>query len=511
MSQPTLETVFKDLQDHAVVLASTELAKWTIPSVMIPLSTVKDGKRVILERDYQSKGAVLVNSLASKMVQSLIPDHTPFFNIVPTDEVAGLVRTALSLDDSQFNSQMIQYATKASELAITGSSYSSYTILAQLLIITGNALLYRDPVTKDTSVYSVRQFSVNRDGAGNVRRVVLHERIQAQDIPDELRNTHFSHKKPYDCEDLYTSIEFKKGEREYWEITQEIGTHPVGEPSTYPKNLCPYIVCTTRLNTGEHYGRGIVEDYAPEFARLSELSTALQDYEIESMRLLNLVPSRAGIDITELNTAQTGDYIQAEVDAIVAHEGGTSQKIQVIQAEIQSIFQELSRAFMYSGNFRNAERVTAEEIRATIQETNIGHLAVFSHVSETFLKPLAFLLLHEIEPVLTTVLGAGGGSVSLQVGAKVVNKSVITDRLLQASLVVQQVLPVLTQVTDRFNPDAVIEGIFQGFNLDITQYVYTPEQLQQIQQRQDALAQEQAQQLQGQQDPALVAQMTGSI
>lgn len=509
MQQEKLESLYKRYEDSNVVLASEQLARWTIPSVMLKYNTVQDGKRVLMERDYQSKGARLVNSLASKIVQSLIPDNTPFFSIKLDDALQGEVQSGLNISSDQYESQLIQWAADASARAITGTSYSKYSHLAKLLVITGNALLYRDPSNYDTSVYSLRQYVVNRDGYGNVTCIIIKERVQVQDLPESLRASQFKDKPEWENLTLYTQVRLNK-QKNVWEVTQEVQGITLDDVSTYPKNLCPYIVCTANLNTGEHYGRGIVEDYAPDFARLSELSTALQMYEIESLRLLNFVASQTGLDIQQLDDAAVGEYLQAEKDGIFAHEGGTSQKMQVIQAEIQSIFQELSQAFMYTGNFRQAERVTAEEIRAVIQETNVGHLSVFSHISETFLKPLAHLLLFEVEPKLNLILLNNQAQLQLQVGASVVNKSVQVDRLLQATLSIQQILPVLAQVSPRFNQDAVIDKIMQGFSIDVSEITYTPEQLKQ-RQEQAALEAQQQQAQSGMSDPNLVAQMTGAL
>ncbi|MEO9300019.1 portal protein, partial [Devosia alba] len=147
---------------------------------------------------------------------------------------------------------------------------------------------------------------------------------------------------------------------------------------------------------------GLVEDYAGEFARLSELSKALTLYEVEAMRFVNMSNSASGVDIDAFNEAAVGDIIQTNAPAgttgpgIWAYEGGVYQKIQVMQAEIASIEQRLARAFMYGGNTRDAERVTAYEIRQNAQEAQEALGDAYSQLSSVWLTKLAYLYCLEL-------------------------------------------------------------------------------------------------------------------
>lgn len=67
----------------------------------------------------------------------------------------------------------------------------------------------------------------------------------------------------------------------------------------------------------------------------------------------------AGIDVDSFHEAENGDWIQADPQAVVAHEGGQANKIQQLSESINTIFTRLSTAFMWGGNTRDAERVTA--------------------------------------------------------------------------------------------------------------------------------------------------------
>ncbi|WP_236502177.1 portal protein, partial [Escherichia coli] len=80
----------------------------------------------------------------------------------------------------------------------------------------------------------------------------------------------------------------------------------IGESSTYPELELPYNVLVWNLVSGEHYGRGLVEDYAGDFARLSVLSEALTNYEVESARLIPLIDASSGLVLDKFSTSGTG-------------------------------------------------------------------------------------------------------------------------------------------------------------------------------------------------------------
>lgn len=510
----SLEGQFGKMQDPSVLTSSEQLAKWTLPGVFTKDLTYNGGNRTALHRDYQSYGAILVNNAAAKVTQALFPENLSFFKI--QDTTFNLTTLAQQIGENTATSVFSNLETAACARVFLNAGYAAKNYAVKLLMITGNALEYRDPVSKRTHVYTVRDYAVKRDGSGAVMKIILRERIAMADLPDDFLTMYdWGHKDPYCDVDLYTGI-FRKVSGDgnvMYEVRQEVDSKPVGEKAVYPENLCPYIPLTWNLVHGEHYGRGLVEDYAGSLARLSELSRALTIYEVEMMRLLHFVNPQAGVDIDTVQEAECGEYIQANSDGIIAHEGGDSRKAEVVKAEIQQLFGDLARAFMYSGNTRDAERVTATEIRANINEAQATLGDAYANLAEIWHQRLAYLLLVEEEPDILPVLQANEVRLDIMVGTAALNRSSQVDKLLEASLQVQQILPVLTQASQRFNADLVIDAIFAGYGIDRASMSYTKEELAQLaQQQQDAQAQQvqQASQLQAAaNNPELAAQQLG--
>lgn len=513
-----LEELFVRMKDTSTLDAAEQYARWTLPNVFTKDITASDGKRTSLTHDYQSTGAILVNSAATKIVDALFPQGSPFFRFSASADLSDVV-DQLGLQGSVF-SATAEMESVASSIVFTKGGYAAKLRAVKLLLVTGNALEYFDTATERSYVYSVRDYATKRDGAGNVLATVLRERISVADIPDDIRAQHFAHKEMYDDVRLFTGIMREKRELGYvYKVYQEVETFPVGEPSYYPEDQCPYVVLAWNLVNGEHYGRSLVEDYAGDFARLSVLSRSLTLYEVEAARVVNMVSSASGVDIDALQDAETGEFVQTNQPAgsssgVWVHEGGNAQKIAALQSEISAIEQKLSRAFMYGGAVRQSERTTAYEIRQTAQEAQNALGDAYSTLADNWLRKLAYLYILNKYPEIRPMLELGAMSLDVTVGTASLYKSSQADRLLEAVQSLQLIVPVLQQATARTNIDALIDNVMDSFGIQTSNFFYSEEELQARQQQQQAQQAQDAQQQQSllqAQDPTIAGQQLGLI
>lgn len=517
-TKESLAGLFTKLQDSSTLTAAEQFAKWSLPTVFTKDLSGMDGKRSALHRDYQSLGAILINTASTKVVKALFPQGAPFFRFVDSDELAGVVGE-LGIQ-GEVPSVQAEIELAASAQVYKDEEYAAKLHATKLLMVTGNALEYRDKQRQRSHIYSIRDYAVKRNGSGDVMLIVLKERICVGDLPDEYR-VQYDNKADYEDLELYTGVcrEVRKGGAVVYKVYQEVDNKPVGEPSYYPEKQCPYTVLVWNRVNSEHYGRGLVEDYAGEFAKLSELSKALTLYEVEAMRFVNMTNSASGVDIDAFNEAGTGDTVQTNAPAgsnpgVWAYEGGVYQKIQVMQAEISNIEQRLARAFMYGGNTRDAERVTAYEIRQNAQEAQEALGDAYSQLSSVWLTKLAYLYCLELYPQMQPLLDLQAMTLNVVVGTAALNKAAQNDRLLEATQSLQLIAPVLSQLTKRTNIDALIDTVFDSFGIKSSSFFYTEEQLKQMQEQENkAAAAGAAQQQQALQaaDPNQTAQQLGLI
>lgn len=485
MTNYTNAELYQKYEDANVLDASLTLAEWTLPAIMpATFETSSTATRSMVDRDYQSFGAIITNHLASKLTTALFPTGTSFFKLYKNASVEQtLAEDGITTD--QVSSKLIEIEDEATSNLMSSAGLSKLTYLMSLLIVTGNALLYRDSELRALRVYNLQNYVVRRDSSGAVVTIVIRERILREDLEAEGVDTTYLKAEDYV---MYTKVqrgyvETKNGRDIIFTVTQEVDGKPVGDPIVYPHNMCPYIPVVWNLVTGEHYGRGHAEDHGGLLARLSALSYSLAKYEAEALRVINLVSPDSTIDIDALAEADCGAYVSGTRGGIEASETGATSKIRDVLSDIQSIKQELSVAFMYSGNTRDAERVTAVEIRVNAQEAELGMGGKYSMLGDNLLVPLAHILVGEVNDLLGLAISIGELKLKMTVGTSALNRSLITQRLLNAANELNLVLPVFQNAGKRFNIDKVIEVVLDGHGIDVSAISYSKEELEAMQQQ----------------------------
>ena len=498
----TTQSLYSTYEDSALLAKLETYAVWTIPSVF-PKDTSKAGNygNATIEHDYQSKGSELVNNLASKLTQSLFPVGQSFFRINPTDSVQGEV-------SKQGYDNLIALESEANRRLMLNASYAQLTYAVKLLIITGNALLVR----KDdkVSVYSLRNYTTKRNAFGDVQDIVLREKVNKKDLSADLvktltskANIDITNRADTDYYVLYTRCELQlkynkdKHLIKSWKVTQEINGYDVGTLETHPYELCPYIPAVWSIINGDDYGRGYVEDYTGDFAKLSDVSQALSEYILESLKIVHLVDPSSATDAESLFNSRSGDAIQGQPNSITPYESGDSAKAQIVSSDLQLVEQRLERAFMYTANSRDAERVTAYEIQMNAQAAEAVLGGVYSQLSQTLHLPLAHLLLNEVVPAVINEVTNGKLKLDIITGLQALSRSASNQALVLASQQIATVVQVFSKLGKQYDINAIAEQILLSNGVDTKSILKSPEQLQKEQaQEQQANAQAQAQQLQ---------------
>lgn len=484
---------FLQLRDDAFVLKCMQYAKWTLAHLMVDIEQASQSpNRTPVERDYQSYGALLVNNLAPKLTQLLFPSNRPFYNIALSDELRQAA--ANQANPAAVQSQLSRMEMDSCQGLFRNSSYSQLVNATKHLIVTGNVLTFRDSKLHKTIAYGLQQYVVQRDARGIVLDIVLRE-FTWFDALDMQTQTQLIKANPgrygqrlmqsTNCErlrvELYTRIERQNammpGGEPTYVVTQEADTVPVGSPSRYPEHLCPYQVLTWNLVPGEHYGRGLVEDFAGDFASLSDMSFALGLYNINMMRVVNLVQNGAGSDIDEIARSETGQFVQGNAGAVSAYEAGDYQKAQQVNQQLQETFTRLQRAFMYSANTRDAERVTAYELQQAAQEVENTLGGVYSSLAETWQVPLAHILLLEVNPGILTGIVTKSVKLDIVAGIPALGRASDVQNILQAVQEANAIVIPLVQIDKRIDPQKLMDIIYAGRSVDTAVLFKSPEQI----------------------------------
>lgn len=387
-----------------------QYAAWTLPSVFLPNGTQHHTE---LQHDMQSVGARAVNHLSNKITLALFRPSQPFFRLETEPEfMAQLVEQGLS-------EPMVQLALSRAEkkalkkLAKRGSR-TALTQAIKALIVTGNSLVYLPPKGGNMQVYSMRDYVVQRDLSGKAVCIITRDSKALETLPQDIKAQLKANDPKLDEKsnvNLYTQIELEEGGKYHVtqaangiELTGSIEVKDSDKGITKrvravhtDKNL-PWIPLTWNLPRGWAYGLGLVEDYAGDFHALSTLSEAMVIGAAICADLKFLVDPTGATDVNALNKAKSGSYVHGRKDDIHALQVDKQNDWQVVLQVIQSYEKRIGLAFLLgSAVTRDAERVTAEEIRYQAQELETSLGGVYSRLAEELQLPLANILMADIE------------------------------------------------------------------------------------------------------------------
>lgn len=495
----SFRTQFNKLQDSYLMAKCQYYAKWTIPYLMAKPG--EDGNQISVEGDFQSAGALLVNSLSSKLTGLLFPSTYPFMdlNLTPEGRMAlEQVLEELGDDPLELNNFLANLVTGASAKAFMGKAFFQLVLAFKYLIVTGNVAIKRDVDEGAILCYGLNNYAVRRNGLGKVVEAIIKETVFFGNLPSTVQEFLIS-------KGQYSSNDPTLGDRAvdvFRRITlhqesyymEQIGVDDTILPDEYSVEYeilkLPYIFPTWALINGEHYGRGLVEELRGDFAKLSQLSEALTLYEVEMMRVVNLVSAEAFDAIDDLAMADTGDYVRCSPNAVVAQETGATNKVQQLIADLEVIWGRLARAMMWQGNTRDGERVTAYEIRQEIQEVESSMGGAYSALAESFQLPLSYLLLYETnEDFMNAVVDLGVGYVGVTTGVNALGKTTKAMNILEVLLQAGQAVEVAMNIDKRIDTTRIVDLFFASRGLDFSEISKSDEQLEQEAQAQAEQAQ----------------------
>jgi len=480
------ESLWQKYRDSNVVTKAREYSRYTLAKLVSEYdqADANDISRQQITRDYQSIGALLVNNMVARLGEMLFPASSRFAKLQ-----LGKMSAAQREQQTKINQALV---TIEKGLVVRAKANGGYADLLQTLAfqaVTGGAALYRDGDTQTYRVYGLENFVVQRDGRGVVTDAIIKERLQWDSLPMEFQAQ--LRAKNFECGPnkriwLYTRVLRVQREKGYgYEITQQIGNYTgcIYTPGKdyYPEKVCPWIFPVWSLKSGEHYGRGIVEDHAGDFARLSMLCESSALYMQEALRVIWKL-SGSGGNQDDIESAQTGQVITLGTGTTLEGvEVGDYQKVQQARDEVNQIVTRLSQAFMFTGEFRDSERTTATEVQTVAASAERALGGPFSTQAKTFQIPLAYVLLAEMDD--GTVPDIVGGLLSLDVvaGLDALGRNVEATLLIQALSDAQAAMAAVStinQVSNSIDPSKILETIFTANGVALDDYRKSAQDLQ---------------------------------
>jgi hypothetical protein len=451
----------------------------TIPKVCLPDGV--DQSTESIQHDWQSVGAQAVNHLLNKLMLAMFSPSQPFFRIDADADLAKKL-AAQGIDDAALRAALVGGEQRAIKvLDQKGIRPKLYEALKHL-IITGNVLLDRSRADA-IRIMGIKRFVVKRSVSGKVIEVMIHERVLFDELEDDVQRAVGA--KAHDTEVDF--IRWYKWANKVWTLTQHVDQHDLGAEFTQDwkdEDKFPIHPLVWDLADEHDYGTGLVEDYAGDFGTLSTLSEAEVKAAILSSDYRWLANPAGITDIAQFKNSQTGDVLAGKKDDLTLVSLVNGGALEQLGKAADKYIRRIGMAFLLgTAVTRDAERVTAEEIRmqATELETALG--GVYSRLAVDLQLPLVRWLLGQTKidisgtslvPTITTGLAALSRAADAQ--------ALVT--FLQDLAGVAQMPP---DVLARLQLSAVLATLAAARGIDSAKYVKPEEQVQQeLKAQQDA-------------------------
>lgn len=360
-------------------------AKYTIP-MAFPKAT--DSSNTNYETPYQSIGARGVNNLTSKLMLALFPPNAPFFRLALGDDIKNAIGDD-SATGQQWEEALSKLERKITSYMETHQIRTTASEALLQLVIAGNVCVFLPPAEGGMRIYRLNSYVVSRDGIGNILEIIAKESVAYGALPQEAQSA-IGETGAVDADRAYDVYTHTYLEGDTYKSYQEVeGAIISGSEQEYPKDKSPWIPLRLKKMDGESYGRSFVDEYLGDLKVLEALSKSVAQVAAVASNILYLVNPNAVTRISELSKAKSGDFIRGKIEDIQILQVNKTSDLQITENAIQSIEGRLSYAFLLNSAVqRNAERVTAEEIRYVANELEDTVGSIYSILSQEFQLPL---------------------------------------------------------------------------------------------------------------------------
>ncbi len=459
---------------------AVECSELTLPYLVRQDESYR-GKKTLLQ-PYQSVGAKAVVTLAAKLMLAMLPPQTAFFKLQVRDDKLGetldpQMRSELDLSFSKIERLIMDYIAASSDRVVVHQALKH-------LIVSGNALIF---MGKDgLKHYPLQRYVVERDGNGNVIEIITKELVSRKVLgiaPPPSGEPNGDYGATEDDAEVYTCVKMDESSGN-WKWHQEVDDMILeGSLSTAPKNASPWLVLRFNTVDGEDYGRGRVEEFIGDLRSLDGLSQSLVEGASVASKVVFLVSPSATTKPGTLAKAGNGAIIQGRPEDVGVVQVGKTADF-ATAAQLASVIEKrILEAFLVM-NIRNAERVTAEEVRLTQLELEKSLGGLFSLLTVEFLVPYlnrTLLILQRSNQIPR--LPKDVVRPKIVAGINSLGRGQDNEALTRFIATVAQTLgpEALVKFID---PSEAIKRLAAAQGIDVLNLVRTPEQLNQLKQEQ---------------------------
>lgn len=351
-----------------------------------------------------------VNNLSAKLLMQILPPTEAFFRFTldPVEmekQEAEMLQSGASPEEVASAKSEIELSLNKLELSILRSIETSNDRVMvheslMHLIVAGNVLLH---IAEDgLRLYPLNRYVLLRDPTGEPLLAVVCETMAVDQLPASIRNELTKDKEEYGdlidntsplpnvgeeakTVDIYTCVKWTDTKVEWF---QEINRKEIeGTRGTSEKSTSPWLPLRMNSYQASSYGPGYVESACIADLQTAEaLSQAVSECALVSAQTKHLVKPSGVTNAKQLADAPNGAYLPGNPEDVYTVRTDKGSDINVAFTALQRIEQRLAASFMLS-EMREAERVTAEEVRIQTMQTEASLGSVYAILTSEFQAP----------------------------------------------------------------------------------------------------------------------------
>lgn len=427
-----------------------------------------DENNIELQHDYQSVGAQATRHLVNKMMLALFAPSRPAMRLDLSPEAQGelaeMNMTEADIQDSLSAAEKEAWSGIDREAGLRPTLYEMLTHL----VVAGNVL--QDTTGTSVRAMPLKSYVVKRDRNKRVIEVVVRECVNFDALDPKVQAIYMAQAGEKDPDDEIEFYRWVKLQGNKYVMTQWVEKQilPKEFNGTWAEEDLPLRPLTWDLADGNDYGTGLVEDYQGDFASLSMLSEALVQSAIIASEFRWLANPGGLTKPEDIENSENGAVLPGQAGDLQLVNAQTGNAVPHLQATAADYINRIGRGFLLaSAVTRNAERVTAEEIRMQAQELETSLGGAYSRIAVDMQTPLALYLLKKIG----FKLQGKALRPSIVTGLDALSRASDMDnlKLLIADLIQVGSLP--PQLQNMLKMDRVIKAFCAGRGLSSSTYI----------------------------------------
>lgn len=458
-------------------------AALTIPEAYLPDGGLIDDHSG--QVSYQSIGYRGVNNIVNVMANLLFRTSRSFFRLAPSKE---WLRKHPTADTAALEADMAAIESRATEAWVQRGDHDKLIQALIQVAVVGQAVLWFD---KDQDVFRVvpfRNYCIDRLFDGSIGTLIIAEQLRVLDLREDLRQTLLdAGKAPMAPVALYTRLMAQPDGKYLQEVSVDDGPVIPDLTQTFDKDKLPFATPFWSLPPEASYGISLVDGLRGDLHKLNILAATQTRGILNILDWRTLVNPGGLTDIEDFKESEPGDPIAGKPEDIAVSVTGDPKIVELITAVMADIERRLAAAFLVEqATFRTGERVTAEEVRRTVDSLERQYTGIYAAMAHHLQQPLARWILDMVDFSKDLSI-----DVTVVTGLDALSRATEADNLQRTLLTMAQLATLPDDLRARMKQQEITTAIGAGYGVDMSKFLIPEEEFQkqqeQLQQQQMAM------------------------